>query len=196
MRRLRAWYASKSSVIPTGIFGSVFFFWFEPQFFYSLDCRHVFCGLCIASWFVTKQDNSCPECRVKCFGLPQRDFALRDILRVVYGNLGREAPTYDTFDQTIFARIYELLREFRTAPRTRQQRLEFWAPIVAEVQQMCGGPAQTPASTPDVIVIDVDMEGNSGVSDLELDEGVDSEESEGESETGNEGGMGIVRVED
>jgi hypothetical protein len=125
-------------------------------------------------------------------GYPQRDFALRHILQMVYAGLGQEVPTFDAFDDTIFARIYEMLEQYRILRLTYQQAATFWEPMIAEVQRMHGDVDQTAGPPREVIDVDedVDMEGNGGGSDWELGSGVGSEEGEGE------GGTDVAQSED
>ena len=109
----------------------------------SLDCRHVFCGMCVAYWFANTWESTCPECRVKCVALPQRDFVLREILPTLYSGLEREMPTYEALGTTLFARIYATIEAcHRTDPQrpalSLQQQRALWAPILAEIRQMMG----------------------------------------------------------
>ena len=178
--------------------------------FCSLDCRHVFCGICIAGVFVAARNSSCPECRITSNRRPQRDFALRDVLRAVYANKGREVPA---FDDRIFIRIYERLEEFRMSYFTVQESRNFWAPIITEVQQMRNGPLrvdqapqvdQAPASPQSVIVIE-DDDDDDGDGDIDMEEidhsdwepgsGFGSEEDEGENVAEIEQGEGGANVE-
>ncbi|KAF9643065.1 hypothetical protein BDM02DRAFT_3132675 [Thelephora ganbajun] len=158
---------------------------------YCNPYRHVFCGLCVAGWFATQHNNTCPECRAMCEGCPQCDFALRDVLQMVYSGLGQEVPTYGSFDATLFDRIYAMMQEFRGLFLTDSQEEDFWAPMVVEVQRMRGIPEDTPGNSVDNAIdidVDVDMEGETDDSDWELGSGVGSEEGKGE--TGHAQGEG------
>lgn len=104
----------------------------------SLDCRHAFCGPCIAGWFASRHSNTCPECRAACVGYPQRDFALRDVIQMVYSGLGRGAPTYENFDSSIFIRIYAMIEQCRALGLSNAQMEAFWAPMLAEIQRIRG----------------------------------------------------------
>jgi hypothetical protein len=182
LSRSRVWYALKHTRIPTGI--SVGFRSGEKFNLCSLDCRHIFCGVCVASWFASERDTTCPECREVSVGLPRRDFALREILRIVYTDMGQEVPNYQDFDETIFTRIYEML-DGRANNLTGVQLQEFWAPTIAELRRMRGAeiPPTPPPPPPDE-VIDVDMEEiveNNADVDWELDS-VETEQDEGEEE--------------
>lgn len=161
----------------------------------SLDCRHVFCGLCIADWFASRQENTCPECRTPCVAYPQRDFALRHILPVIYSGLGREMPTAEGLNATLFARIYAMMEESKGQVLTLQQRTEFWAPMISEVRRMQDGnppaptpPAPTPpAPTPPeptppepIIDVDVEMEQDDADSDWEPGSAIDEEDEASE----------------
>lgn len=113
-------------------------------------------------------------CRTNCVAYPQRDFALRDILPLIYSGLGREMPA-SNFDATIFTRIYAMKEQFLGMGLTPTQAERFWQPMVMEVQQMRGVPVE---DVPVDAVIDVDAEmgeENEG-SDWELGSGVDSGE--------------------
>lgn len=190
---LSAQYVWKSSKLLTGTAGLLPFLQMLNS--RSLDCRHVFCGPCIASWFTTRRDNTCPECRAACPGYPQRDFALQEILQMVYEGLGREVPTYEAFDGTIFARIYAILGQYRTTFLSLEGTEQLWAPMIAETNQLVGNPVpvvQVPVRPRSVTVVDgdVDMQENAPESGWDLGSGVGSEEGNGE------GGTGVARSDD
>ena len=87
----------------------------------STECRHVFCGKCLAESFHSN-GNNCPECRTVCGAEPKRDFALRGVIRFLYTHQGREEPTPASvgFDVDIFADMYSRERERqRAAERAR-----------------------------------------------------------------------------
>jgi len=129
-------------------------------------------------------------CRAGCAAYPQRDFALRDILPLIYSGLGREAPTSETVDATFFARIYAMIEESSSRWFSELELKAFWAPMIKEVQRMRG------VTVPNVIDVDVEMGRDDEGSDWELGSGVDSGEDEGEmgdtqeGETGGEQGEG------
>jgi hypothetical protein len=142
----------------------------------SLDCRHVCCGPCLAGWFTSQGDTTCPECRVESRGQPQRDFALRDVLSLIYEGQGRDVPGIlsENFDPSIFATIYAEKEERGRRARERRERLQQVINDATSQPQNLQAPANR---IPDVI-IDVEMQDDGG-SDWELGSGVDSEEGEG-----------------
>jgi hypothetical protein len=117
---------------------------------------------------------------------------------MVCEGLGREVPTYEAFDGTIFARIYETMQRYRTHHLTTEAMDALWEPLTVEVQQMCGVPVAPPPRSPprNVIVIDtVDEdiamgENSENSSDSEIGSGVNSEEGS------NEGGTGGTQGDD
>lgn len=159
---------------------------------YSLECRHIFCGLCVAGWFASGHGAMCPVCRAACVAHPQRDFALRDILPLIYSGLGREAPTFESIDP-IFTRIFAMIEESQAHSWWTVEELEaFWKPTLKEVQRM-----RWPNETE--VEVDVEMEGEDESSVWEGGSGVDSEEGEGETgdaegETGDGQGEGYDLV--
>ena len=106
--------------------------------------------------------------------LPQRDFALRDILPLVYASLGK-APTHENLDPAFFAHIYEMIQRGSQIDLTPSGLKEFWNPIVMQLRRMRGLLVETEAEEAKV---DAEMD-NEG-SDWEIGSGVDSE---GEDET-------------
>ena len=153
----------------------------------SLDCRHVFCGLCVASWFASTHSISCPVCHVDCVARPQRDFALRDILSLISAGLGQEAQTVGNLDPAIYARIYSMIEECEGYEFTNSQLTAFWAPVVAEVRRMQGLPVIAAPSPipPPVADVDIEMDGTSvWGSGLGVGSEVNEVGERGEAETG------------
>jgi hypothetical protein len=68
----------------------------------------VYCGPCLVEWFTSQRATTCPACRVDSVNLPQRDYALSDILPLVYEAQGATVPTIisENFDPKIFVTIY------------------------------------------------------------------------------------------
>ena len=85
----------------------------------------------------SRHSNTCPECRAACVGYPQRDFALWDVIQMVYSGLGRGAPTYENFDSSVFIRIYAMIEQCRALGLSDAQMEAFWAPMLAELQRIC-----------------------------------------------------------
>jgi len=121
------------------------------------------------------RDTTCPECRNVCKEHPRRDFALRHILPTIYSGLGREMPTFEGLNATLFARIYVMVEESQQL--TLPAELDaFWYPMLAEVRGMRGVEMPPTRAIPGpVIDVDVEMEGDDTDSDFELGSGVDSE---------------------
>lgn len=127
-------------------------------------------------------NNTCPECRAVCREYPQRDYALREILLMIYSGLGQEMPA---FDPAIFVQIYVMLNECRGRDLSKEERKTYWAPMIEELRRMRGVPTGGPPDgsgdgADDPIDVDsdpdVDME-----SDWELGSGAGSEEGESRS---------------
>lgn len=172
--------------------------WLNP---YSLDCRHAFCGLCIANWFATRHDNTCPECRAVCQGYPQRDYALQDILPKVYATLEpkRDPPDHSSILPQLFNHIYQMLAVYKAGEFTREEEKRFWGPLIAEVEQLRGVQAEiqgAPGSSSNVIDVDEDFEmDNSQDPDFEPDSDAESGEGRGDGRTDveqDEGETGLV----
>ncbi|KAF9786230.1 hypothetical protein BJ322DRAFT_1108085 [Thelephora terrestris] len=169
---------------------------------YSMDCRHAFCGPCIASWFATVHNSTCPECRTACVGYPQRDFALRGVIQMVHSGLEQGVSTYENFDPAIFVQIYSMIEVCRASSFSAAEKQAFWAPMIAEIQRMRGvvisddvnGGASSNVNDPinvdnmpgngadNPIDVDVEMGGDVEGSVWEGGSGVDSGESESETD--------------
>lgn len=127
----------------------------------------------MVGWFTSQGTTTCPECRVESRGQPQRDFALRDVLSMVYEAQGRDAPSLlsENFDPTIFANIYAEKEEQEQRARERRERIR-------QIMNIGTAQLQAPVNNIPSAVIDVDMEDDEG-SNWELGSGVDSEEGGG-----------------
>lgn len=68
--------------------------------FCSTDCRHIFCAMCLLSWWQTKQENSCPTCRTIAKSPPVRD-PVQGFVALARAHAG-EAEQSDSFDEDIF----------------------------------------------------------------------------------------------
>lgn len=97
-----------------------------------------------------------------CVAPPQRDFALQEILPIIYSGLGREIPTYEGLNSTLFDRIYATMEECRTYTLLPRQQGALWTPILTEIQQMMGldvsSPPPAPQPAPAIDVEDGEME--------------------------------------
>jgi hypothetical protein len=117
---------------------------------------------------------------------------------MVHAGLGQEVPA---FDDTLFPRIYGMLEEYTMLPLTHRQAIEFWEPIITEIEGRRGNPNQ--AAPREVIVVDdddFDMEnaGGGGGIEAEQDEDrVDTVRNEDGTDTEQgEDGTGVVQGED
>lgn len=151
----------------------------------SLDCRHVFCGLCIASWFATGRDNTCPECRATCHGYPQRDYALRNVLPKVYAALEpkQDRPDNSSIFPPLFAHVYQMLAAYKANEVPPGDEELFWAPLIAEVEKLRGVPGSSSAVDEDFEMDnsqDPDFEPGSdaGLGEDEDEDGTDVEQYE------------------
>ena len=144
----------------------------EANLLSSLDCRHVFCGPCLVTWFTSQGSTTCPGCRVESRGQPQRDYALCDVLSMVYESQGRNAPSVlsENFDPSAFTTIY-VAREERA--RERRERIRHVVDIATAQLQL----PRVPINDLPGGVIDVDMMDGEG-SDWDLGSGVDSDDAE------------------
>lgn len=120
-------------------------------------------------------------CRIDCMGLPQRDFALRDILSLVYSGLGREIPVVVNFNPAVYTHIYSMIKECREHSPTEAQLTAYWAPMLAEIQRMRGDPVQAApapvqAAPPPEADADIEMDRDP---DRESSSEDDSEEDQG-----------------
>lgn len=153
----------------------------------SLNCRHVYCGLCIAGWLARRHTDSCPLCRGKITGAgPQREVALSDVLLRLYAGLGRGVPNEESVDTRLFDRIREMVNNhnMNRAIRSQAETTLYWAPMIEEIERRRVFAAEAVPPPTNVIVVDDDeeMEVDAQDSDWESAQGVDPEE--GGSEAG------------
>ena len=118
--------------------------------------------------------------------LPQRDFALRDILPLVYTNLG-QAPTNGDLDPTLFARIYQMILEGWQRQLTLPELDEFWQPVITELRRLRGVPVLVEVGTEDGIRGE---QGEDGICGEQGEDGIRGEQ--GENGIGGEQGEGDV----
>ena len=140
-------------------------------------------------------------CRIDSLSLPQRDFALRDIISLVNSGLGREEPAVGNFNPAIYHHIYTMIRDSQGHELTEAQLTAYWGPVIAEVQRMRPGPVQTapipvqaapvPVQAAPDPVADVEMDGSDSESDSEADSEEAGEVEVGEGEGDEQGGVEI-----
>ncbi|KAF9647795.1 hypothetical protein BDM02DRAFT_3187697 [Thelephora ganbajun] len=70
----------------------------------STDCRHVFCAMCLLSWWQTKQENSCPTCRSIARSSPVRD-PVQGFVALARAQAGEEEES-NSFDADIFEAFF------------------------------------------------------------------------------------------
>src|ERR1700753_2750801 len=72
---------------------------------HSTDCRHVFCAMCLLSWWQTKQENSFPICRTISKSPPVRDPVQGYFAALVRAQADEEEES-GSFDTDIFETFF------------------------------------------------------------------------------------------
>ena len=72
----------------------------------SAECRHIFCAMCLLSWWQTKRVTSCPTCRTIAQSPPVRD-PVQGFIALARVQAG-EGEDSDPFDSDIFDSFFKL----------------------------------------------------------------------------------------
>ena len=75
----------------------------------SVECRHVFCAVCLISWWQASNGTSCPTCRGVSTQVPARAHTHETLIEMVLANAGERVDP-GPFDPRVFE---EFLRNRR-----------------------------------------------------------------------------------
>ena len=67
----------------------------------SIECRHIFCGVCLISWWQASNKASCPTCRRISTQTPVRDHTHETLIDTVIANSGERVDP-EPFNPQVF----------------------------------------------------------------------------------------------
>lgn len=90
--------------------------------FHSTECRHLFCAMCLLTWWESNQETSCPICRKVANIPPVRD-PVQGFVAFARAEAGEEEEE-DPFDMDLFDDLFP--PTWSGAGRSRRSAIELF----------------------------------------------------------------------